>query len=116
MGVLGLPLLVTPLLLVGAALSTTAFVLGVKAKRQAGRTQGTAPGATVGIVTGLLGMGVFVISMVLGLTMLQEINDYQKCMETANTITDEDQCRNRFNDQLERKLHIKSNRFVGVNP
>lgn len=105
----GLFLLILPVpgaALVGIVLLVAGFVSGIRARRRARRVLVQAPGSVAAIAVGAIGIcfGVFVIAV--GLFLANDLTGYQKCRDSALTITDQQNCENVYLPKFERRLHL----------
>jgi hypothetical protein len=91
---------------VGLILGGAALVVGIKARRRAGRERSTAPGAVGGIVLGAIGLAFASFMLVVTALLWQEMVDYQECLGSANTTTDENACRATYFADVEKKLNL----------
>lgn len=100
--------------LLSPVLAVSAIVIGVKALR-ASRRQAhlAAPGALPGIVLGGVAMAFFAFGIGAQLYLLDELNQYTKCQNAANTIEEGRQCKNRLADQLEKKFGLPEDTIDG---
>lgn len=89
---------------VGIAVSVFAIVLGVRARRDAARKHGIAPGATAGIVMGSIALAMSILALGTYLLLRTEYNDYVKCRRAANTLTDEKACKDEFSRAVRDRL------------
>jgi hypothetical protein len=84
-----------------------ALVVGVRARRRARRARTVYRGALAGVVMGTIGL---VISIPLGTTQIVfwgELHRYLDCRQAANTITDEQACKDTFLREVEKKLDLR---------
>jgi hypothetical protein len=98
-----LTVLFAPLGLVAAI---AAVVVGVRARRRAKRSSGTAPGAIAGIVLGAAGLVLSAFSLTVTVILWPEMNGYQECLSKANTNTDKQSCRETWFPKIEDKLNL----------
>jgi hypothetical protein len=86
-----------------------ALIVGVRARRRARRAARPAGrGTLAGVVMGSVGLA---ISIPLGATQILlwgEVNRYLNCKEMANTITDEQGCKDTFRREFEAKFNLRA--------
>jgi hypothetical protein len=100
-------LLLTPFFFpVGLFLGVSALVVGIRARRKAGRARGSAPGAVAGIVLGSIGLVMATIWLAVTALLWPQLSGYQDCLGSANTTTDEKACQERYFTEIERKLDL----------
>ncbi|GAA3982161.1 hypothetical protein GCM10023085_75520 [Actinomadura viridis] len=100
-------LLLTPFFFpVGLFLGIAALVVGIRARRRAGRRRVGAPGAVGGIVLGAIGLAMASFWFAVTAFLWTELNGYQTCLTSANTTTDEKNCRDRYFTDIEKKLNL----------
>lgn len=90
-----------------------ALAFGVRALRAARPYRDRVPGAVPGLVMGCVGLAFSLLVTAFAVLLYHEISTYTKCRDTANTISDENQCKDAFARGLEKKLHLKPGSFDG---
>jgi hypothetical protein len=89
--------------------AAAALVVGIRARRRARRAAHPAGrGTLAGVVMGSIGLA---ISIPLGTTQILlwgELHRYISCREAANTITDQQACRDTFMREVERRLNLRA--------
>lgn len=98
---------------VSLGLAAAALYLGVRARRRARRARTQARGAVAGIVLGVIGLCLSVLLLTTQLIFRAELNSYLTCQEASNTITDEQQCKEAFLRDVERKLNLREGSLKG---
>lgn len=106
-------LIFTPLFYLGLVLGVFALVIGVRAIRAAHRAHISAPGAVPGMVMGAIGTVCSLMLVVLWLFLYQELSDYTNCRAAANTISDQNQCKDAFAQAVEKKMHMPKGSLNG---
>jgi hypothetical protein len=56
---------------------------------------------------GAIGLVFSLLVTIISAFLYNEISAYTRCRDAANTITDENQCKDAFARALEKKLHLK---------
>jgi hypothetical protein len=105
----GLMLLFVPVpgaAVIGLALLVAGVVSGIRARRRARRVLGRAPGSVPAIVIGAIGICFGMAVVAVGVVLAGELTGYQKCRESALTITDRQSCQAEYLPRFERKLHL----------
>lgn len=97
----------------GIVAGILALVLGVRALRAARPYRDRVQGAVPGVVMGCVGLAFSLLVTAFAVLLYNEISTYTKCRDTANTISDETQCKDAFARALEKKLHLKRGSFDG---
>lgn len=114
LGLVAIAMLFVPLLGFFAVVpAVAAIVIGVRARRTARQSRGTAPRALLGIVLGSVGLVFFVAAVAVQLVLYQEIQDYTKCENAANTIAGKNRCKDEFARDIERKFNLPENSIKG---
>jgi hypothetical protein len=91
----------------GIVAGLAALIVGVLALRVARPYRARVPGAVPGVVMGAIGLVCSLLVMALTAVLYNEITAYTRCRDVANTITDENQCKDALARALEKKLHLK---------
>jgi hypothetical protein len=94
--------------LVGLIPLIAGVMTGIRAKRRARLILARAPGATAGIVVGLIALFLVTPGVVVRVVVAPELEGLSKCLSSALTITDRQACRDRYYPQIEHKLHMPS--------
>jgi hypothetical protein len=92
---------------VALALAVTALVMGVRARRRSRRSGTVARGAVAGIVMGAIALTISVLLVTTQIILWGELNRYLNCREAANTISDEQECKDTFLTEVEKKLNLR---------
>jgi hypothetical protein len=116
----GLLLLFVPVpgaAVIGLALLVAGVVSGIQARRRARRVLTQAPGAVAAIVIGAIGICLSLAVFAVGIVLAGELTGYQKCRDSALTITDKQACQDEYIPRFERKLQLPQgslNRYRSV--
>jgi hypothetical protein len=92
---------------VALVLAIAALIVGVRARRRARRVKAMAPGAVVGVVMGGVGLCLSVLLVTMQIILWNEVKGYLECREAANTISDQQQCKDAFFSGVERRLDLQ---------
>ncbi|MBW8486936.1 DUF4190 domain-containing protein [Actinomadura parmotrematis] len=84
----------------GLILSIAGLVLGLRARRSVRHLAG----ATTGIVTGAVGVLLSLASIAVLLYISPQVSDLNDCLDAANTVADEQQCRDTYVPKIEKRL------------
>ncbi|MQY07420.1 hypothetical protein [Actinomadura macrotermitis] len=87
----------------GLVLSIAGIIVGLRARRRAAH----APGAMAGIVAGGIGAVLAAIGVASLIYVWPQANDMTRCLDSANTMTDEQACKDRYIPQIEKKFGAK---------
>jgi hypothetical protein len=88
--------------------AAAALVVGVRARRRARRAARTAGrGTLAGVIMGSVGLAISIPLATTQIMLWSELNRYLDCRETANTITDEQGCRDTFLREVENKFNLR---------
>jgi hypothetical protein len=98
---------------VGLILAVGAIILGVQARRRARREHSLATGAVAGIVMGAVAIALSIPVLAINLFFRAEMDQYAKCRTSANTITDEQACKDAFARSVEKKLKLRPGSMRG---
>ncbi|MFC9969337.1 DUF4190 domain-containing protein [Spirillospora sp. NPDC127200] len=90
----------------GLVLDIAAVVIGTKARRKAAAVRGRAPGATAGIVTGAIGTLLGALALIMAIVIMPETNARTKCLDKANTLSEEKVCNDSYLRDLEKKFGL----------
>lgn len=92
---------------VGILAGAAALVFGIMALRITAPYDFKARGAVLGLVLGSVGLTFSLLVTGMTVYLYKEISDYTKCQNTANTISDSNQCKTSFARALEKKMHLR---------
>jgi hypothetical protein len=92
---------------VSLALAVAALYLGIRTRRRARRAGTVARGAMAGIVLGSVGIGLSAVLVTTQIVFWNELNRYLVCQDAANTIADQEGCRETFFRDVERKFNLR---------
>jgi predicted ABC-type sugar transport system permease subunit len=93
---------------VGLVLGVVALVVGVRAHLRARRERAVVPRAVVaGIVMGAVGTAVSIPMLAVSMFFHAEMGQYAKCHASANTIADEQACKDAFVRSIEKKVRLR---------
>lgn len=102
-----------PMLIATPILGTGALIAGIAARRAARRSGGTAPGTVTAIAIGAVGL----FTALLMAPFLGPLTTYETCLTGANTVQDEQACRDALDKSLQSRLPFDSpdlvNRLTG---
>jgi hypothetical protein len=110
---LGIAALLMALLVayLGLIMGVVALYVGIRTVRIAKRARSRPPGAMWGIVLASIALVVSIIGMGFQIFFWHELRSYSKCMAAANTITDENRCKDAFARSVEQRLHLPKGSF-----
>jgi hypothetical protein len=97
----------------GLIMGIVALYVGIRTLRAARRSRSRAPGAVPGIVLASVTLVLSLMGMAFQALFWNELQTYSKCMSAANTITDENQCKDAFSQALEKRLHLAKGSLGG---
>jgi hypothetical protein len=92
---------------VGLIFGIIAVVMGVRAHLRAQRQRALAPGAVAGIAMGAVAIAISIPVLAMSLFFRTEMDRYAECRASANTITDEQACKDAFARSLEKKVKLR---------
>ena len=88
--------------------AAAALVVGVRARRRARRAGGVASrGAVAGIVMGSVGLLVSIPLATTQILLWGELHRYLDCRQVANTISDQQVCKDTFLNEVEKKFNLR---------
>jgi hypothetical protein len=96
--------LLVPLLPAGIVLAAAGLMLGLRARRQAARVDGTAPGAVGAVIVGGIGVFCGLFGLAVAGYLFTELRDYRECLSRANTEIGRQECWSEFERSYRRRL------------
>ena len=87
--------------------AVAALVIGVRARRRARNGQPAVRGARAGVIMGSIALIVSIPLATMQIAFWGELDRYLNCHEAANTVTDEQACKQTLRRELEQKLHLR---------
>jgi hypothetical protein len=89
--------------------AAAALVVGIRARRRARRAARPAGrGTLAGVVMGSIGLAVSIPLATTQILLWGELHSYLDCREAANTITDQQNCKDTFLREVENKLNLRA--------
>jgi hypothetical protein len=90
--------------------AVVAIWLGVSANRRARRSGTARPrGAVTGIVLGGFGLGFSVLWLLVLAVFWPQLSTYYNCMNSANTVADQQVCHNQFTNSVGSEISVLQN-------